>query len=207
MVCRMRSGRRQAGFFYIGLLIALSVVGIGLGAVSEVWFQAQQRERERELLFIGNQIRQAITRYYLESPPANRKFPSQLSDLLEDSRNANKVQHYLRKMYLDPMTNAANWGEIRLAGGQLVGVYSQSNETPIKTVGFALRDKQFVGKERYSEWEFRSALPAANPVLQPNGSYATPGAGGIPQNNTPARQPRPATPTPPGVILPMPRSR
>lgn len=205
-MCRMRNGR-QFGFFYIGLLIALAVIGIGLSAVSEVWSQSQQRERERELLFIGNQYRQAITRYYLESPPANRKFPSQLEDLLEDSRNNAKVQHYLRKMYIDPMTRSANWGEIRLPAGQLVGVYSQSRETPFKMFGFALRDKQFVGKERYSEWEFRSALPAANPVLQPGSSYATPGAVGTPQNNTPARQPRPATPTPPGVILPMPRSR
>ncbi len=202
----MHSGR-QGGFFYIGLLITLAIVGMGLSAVSEVWMQAQQRERERELLFIGNQFRQAITRYYLESPPANRKFPAQLEDLLEDSRNNAKVQHYLRKMYVDPMTRSANWGEIRLPAGQLVGVYSQSSDTPIKTFGFALRDKQFVGKDRYSEWEFRSALPAANPVLSPNGSYSTPGLAPLPQSTGPARQPRPQTPTPPGVILPMPRSR
>ena len=202
----MRSGR-QGGFFYIGLLIAMAILGIGLSAVSEVWTQAQQRERERELLFIGNQFRQAITRYYLESPPASRKFPSQLEDLLEDSRNSSKVQHYLRKLYVDPMTRSTNWGEVRLAGGQLVGVYSQSNEAPIKTFGFALRDKQFADKERYSEWEFRSALPAANPVISPNGSYSTPGASISPPNTGPVRQPRPQTPTPPGVILPMPRSR
>jgi type II secretory pathway pseudopilin PulG len=202
----MRSGR-QGGFFYIGLLIALAIIGIGLGAVSEAWSLALQRERERELLFIGNQFRQAITRYYLESPAANRKFPSQLDDLLEDARNNTKVQHYLRKMYPDPMTRSANWGEIRLAGGQLVGVYSQSNDTPLKTSGFAWRDKQFAGKERYSEWEFRSALPAANPVLQPNGSYITPGAAGPVPNNNPVREPRPQIATPLGVILPMPRSR
>jgi type II secretory pathway pseudopilin PulG len=200
----MRSGR-ASGFVYIGLLVGLAIVGIGLGAVSEVWTQSRQREREQELLFAGNQIRQAITLYYLGSPPANRRFPMQLDELLEDVRAPDKPGRYLRKIYLDPMTNSEKWGEVRLAGGQLVGVYSLSDNEPIKSTGFALRDKDLEEKAHYSEWVFRSPLPAANPLLAPGSSYTAPTTGT--PNPVAPRNPRPQTATPPGVILPMPRGR
>lgn len=199
MVCLMRSGK-ATGFIYIGLLIGLAIIGIGLGAVSDVWTQSRQRERERELLFVGNQIRQAITMYYLGSPPANRRFPMQFEELLEDVRTPDKPNRYLRKHFLDPITNSEKWGEVRLPSGQLVGVYSLSDNEPIKSAGFALRDKDFVEKTKYSDWVFRSPLPAANPTLAPGSNYTAPGAPVKPPGNL---TPRPQTPTPPGVILPM----
>jgi type II secretory pathway pseudopilin PulG len=213
----MHSGK-AGGFIYIGLLIGLAIVGISLSAVSEVWTQSRQREREQELLFAGNQIRQAITLFYLASPPANRRFPLQLEELVEDVRTPDKPGRYLRKMYLDPITGSEKWGEVRLASGQLVGVYSQSDAEPIKSMGFALRDKDFAEKPRYSEWVFRSALPAANPLLAPGASYTGPGAGSQPPpRTTPAGENRPqlptTAPTPPpsttprGFIQPMPRKR
>jgi hypothetical protein len=175
------------------------------------------------LLFAGNQIRQAITLYYLASPPANRRFPLQLGELLEDVRTPDKPGRFLRKIYPDPITNSEKWGEVRLPGGQLVGVYSQSDAEPIKSVGFALRDKDFEEKTRYSEWVFRSGLPAANPLLAPGTSYTTPTTGGQAPSTTPpgpgATRPQPqlqppiAVPTPvpgtapPGFIQPIPRRR
>ena len=60
------------GFVYIGLLIGLAIVGIGLSATSVVWTQTRQREKEEELLFVGNQIRHAITQFYIRSPAAGR---------------------------------------------------------------------------------------------------------------------------------------
>jgi len=202
----MHSGNDK-GFVYIGLLIGIAVVGISLGAVSEVWTQSRQREKEQELLFAGNQIRRAITQFYLASPPANRRFPNQLDELLEDVRTPDKTGHYLRRIYLDPITNTNKWGETRLPGGQLVGVYSLSDDQPIKLTGFALRDKDFIEKARYSEWVFRSPLPAANPTLAPGSSYTAPGARPNLPGSIPPRETRPPTPTPPGVILPMPRRR
>jgi type II secretory pathway pseudopilin PulG len=211
----MHSGR-AGGFIYIGLLIGLAIVGISLSAVSEVWTQSRQREREQELLFAGNQIRQAITLFYLASPPANRRFPLQLEELVEDVRTPDKPGRYLRKIFLDPITGSEKWGEVRLASGQLVGVYSQSDAEPIKSMGFALRDQDFAEKASYSEWVFRSALPAANPLLAPGASYTGPAAGSQPPpRTTPASENRPQLPTttpspsttPRGFIQPMPRKR
>jgi type II secretory pathway pseudopilin PulG len=158
---------KNGGFVYIGLLIGLVVISIGLTAVSEVWHQSKVREREEDLLYIGNQYRQAITNYYIASPNKVRSFPMQLQDLLQDNRSPDKTRKYLRKLYPDPITGQANWGEVRAAGGQLVGIYSQSELKPIKVAGFALRDKEFADKEQYSQWVFRSALPAANPASAP----------------------------------------
>jgi type II secretory pathway pseudopilin PulG len=211
----MRSGeraRREQGFVYIALLIGLSIIGVGLGATSEVWTQSRQREREEELLFVGNQFRQAITRFYLQSPPAGRRFPMTLEELVDDVRAPDKPAHHLRKLYADPMNNGTPWGEVRLASGQLVGVYSQSSGTPFKVFGFALRDKDFLEKDHYADWIFRSALPAANPVLAAGAGYTAPGAApGTNPGTTPGRptapQTRPGTNVPPGFILPTPRPR
>lgn len=212
MAFLMRNGRHPAaeqGFVYIALLIGLAIIGIGLGATSEVWTQTRQREKEEELLFIGNQIRQAITRFYQQSPPAARRFPMTMDELVEDVRAPEKPARFLRKLYTDPMTNTAQWGEVRLPNGQLVGVYSLSDDKPFKVFGFALRDKTFLEKDRYSDWVFRSNLPAANPVLGAGTGYSAPvtaapaaGAGKV----GPVLRPN-NTPPPPGVILPVPRSR
>jgi type II secretory pathway pseudopilin PulG len=197
----MRSGegaRREQGFIYIALLIGLSIIGIGLGATSEVWTQSRQREKEAELLFVGNQFRQAISRYYLQSPAAARRFPMTLDELVNDARTPDKPAHHLRKLYADPMTGDTTWGEVRLDSGQLVGVYSQSTATPFKVFGFALRDKDFVDKEHYADWIFRSALPAANPLLAAGAGYTAPGGApaakpgaspGGPPGSTPGRTP------------------
>ena len=177
------------GFVYIGLLIGLAIVGIGLSATSVVWTQTRQREKEEELLFVGNQIRHAITQFYIRSPAAGRRFPMGLEELVDDTRAPDKPLHHLRRIYADPITGTASWGEVRLPSGQLVGVYSSSTDAPFKVAGFALRDKDFQDKERYADWVFRSALPAANPVLAPGASYSTPAA-------TPGAPPRPPPPSP-----------
>jgi type II secretory pathway pseudopilin PulG len=210
----MASGRRaraQQGFVYIALLIGVAMLAVGLGATSEVWTLTRQREKEQELLFVGNQFRQAITRFYLQSPPAARRFPLSLEELLEDTRTPDKPQRFLRKLYTDPMTRSTQWGEVRLASGQLVGVYSQSRDTPLKSFGFARRDKAMEEKAQYAEWVFRSPLPAANPLLAAGAGYTGPGGSAgatAPLNPAPPPVPRTNnTATPPGFVQPMPRPR
>lgn len=168
--------RAQRGFVYIALLIGLAIIAIGLSATAEVWTLSRQREKEEELLFTGNQIRQAISHFYQRSPPAARRFPLTLDELLDDQRSPDKPLHHLRRRYADPITGNAQWGEVRLPGGQLVGVYSPSAETPLKQVGFALRDKTMADKTQYSDWVFRSELPAANPVQGAGMGYSAPAA-------------------------------
>jgi|APFre7841882724_1041349.scaffolds.fasta_scaffold23133_4 hypothetical protein len=53
------------------VLFMVALLGVSLAAVGEAWQSAVRREREVELLFIGNEFRQAIGRYY-EATPGRR---------------------------------------------------------------------------------------------------------------------------------------
>lgn len=154
----------QAGLTYIGLLIFVAASSFALAATFEVWHTAVQREKEAELLFIGNEFRNAFKGYY-EAKPANvigqpvRKGqrPRQLGDLVSDPRFATP-QRWLRKIYVDPMTGDTDWGLVTLPDGQITGVYSLSDKKPFKTSGFLDRDLEFVGKTKYSDWVFSAKL-------------------------------------------------
>ena len=75
--------RRVAGFTYMTILFIVAIMGAGLALVGEVWHTAAVREKEAELLHVGNQYRKAIQRYYLSGP---RQYPRTLDDLLKDPR-------------------------------------------------------------------------------------------------------------------------
>src|SRR5262245_63821552 len=96
------STRSEQGFTYLGILIAMALFGVALAATGEVWRTAAQREREAELLFVGNQFRTAFMNYYANSPVGKQRFPRTLDDLVEDSRLPVTRRH-LRRIYPDPM--------------------------------------------------------------------------------------------------------
>jgi type II secretory pathway pseudopilin PulG len=137
----------------LALLMALALGGIMLMATVDVWSLTRQREREQELLFVGNQYRQAIQRYYFSAPPGTaRTLPSALEDLLEDNRYPVPVRH-LRRLYPDPITGTVEWGVLRI-GQRIAGVHSLSTKRPVKRAGFAPDDQQFHDKPAYSDWIF-----------------------------------------------------
>jgi type II secretory pathway pseudopilin PulG len=119
----------------------------------EVWAKARQRERETELLFIGEQYRQALRHYYATSVAGQaRDLPTRLEDLLNDNRFPVPVQH-LRRLYPDPITGSDEWGLIR-RGDHIVGVHSLSEATPIKQAGFSKPNASFEGRTAYKDWVF-----------------------------------------------------
>jgi len=148
------AGHSCRGFTYIGLLIAVAFIGVALAAVGTVWSQTRQREKERELLFVGGQFRQAIDQYYENPPPGkNKQFPKKLEDLLQDDRFP-FARRYLRKIYPDPMTGSVEWGLLRGADKSIVGVYSLSDSAPLKTANFDITDAALADKQHYYEWHF-----------------------------------------------------
>lgn len=58
----------QAGFTYLGVLLMIALMGIGLTSVGELWSSASRRDRERQLLWVGTQYAQALRSYYRSSP-------------------------------------------------------------------------------------------------------------------------------------------
>lgn len=163
--------RRPEGFAYLTILFIVAIMAGGLAVIGEVWQTSTLREREAELLFIGDQYRKAIERYYLAGP---RQYPKNLTDLVQDPRQPGTVRH-LRRLYPDPITGKAEWGFVKSPDGGFAGVYSLSEEQPLKSAGFAVRDATFEGKLKYSEWQFifapaaaASAKPPAKPPAAPS---------------------------------------
>lgn len=141
------------GFTYLGLLFLITIIGITLAMASTLWSFAQQREKERELIFIGHQFRHAIGLYYERTPGANKQYPNRLQDLLLDSRYVTN-QRYLRRVYSDPMTGNQDWGLVPAPGGGIMGVYSKSEAVPIKTGNFKVADSALESTKKYTEWQF-----------------------------------------------------
>src|SRR5262245_41939089 len=143
--------RESGGFTYVGLLLGVALAGTGLALVAEIWSTTSKRERERELLYVGAQYRQAIGLYY-ENSPGVKQYPRKLEDLVEDKRFP-AVRRYLRKIYLDPMTGKRDWGLI-MQGDQILGVHSQSRGQPLKVSNFELADATAAEANTYSDWRF-----------------------------------------------------
>ncbi len=165
-------GRKERGFTYVALLILIAIMSVGLAAVADVWHMTLKREKEEELLFVGHQIRNAIIMYYNHTPNGVGRFPANLDDLLLDPRNPS-IQRYLRKIYRDPITNSTEWDLVKGPNGEILGVYSRSEDEPVKKSNFSLIDQGFEGKMKYSEWVFMipggrvPAAPSTNPAGVP----------------------------------------
>jgi type II secretory pathway pseudopilin PulG len=158
-LCPMRS----AGFTYIALLAAIVIIGISLGAAGKYWQNVMLREREEELLFRGDQYREAIRKYYVARPGV-QMLPQSLDDLVKDDRFPQAKRH-LRQKYKDPISGE-DFVEIRdkLKGNRIVGVHSPSEKKPLKQGNFPDLYKDFENKEMYSDWKFLFTLQGAPPV-------------------------------------------
>jgi type II secretory pathway pseudopilin PulG len=179
---------RQNGFTYLTVLFLVAFMGLGLSIAGEVWHTSLMREREAQLLYAGNQYRRAIERYYLSGL---KQFPRTLEDLLKDPRKPG-TERYLRKLYPDPLSGKSEWGIVKAPDGGIMGVFSQSEDKPIKTAGFALVNRDFEGAEKYANWKFvynPAALQVPVPQQLPPGTPAPPA------------QPAPAAGTPPAPAM------
>lgn len=155
----------EAGFTYIGVLFAVALMGVTLALIATVTSQTQQRDKEKQLLFIGSQFQQAIASYYENYPAGQvKQFPKRLDDLLQDNRTPFTVRH-LRKIFFDPFTANVDWGLIKDANNGIVGVYSKSEIKPIKVANFDKEFAQFENQKHYSDWKFIYAAGAQQVVI------------------------------------------
>ena len=158
----------QSGFTYLGLLFAVAILGITLATVGIVWSTQIRREREAQLLWVGDQYRAAIKRYR----SSGGQFPPALVDLVEDPRFPVPKRH-LRRLYADPMTGHVDWQLIMAPGGTgIIGVASSSQDVPIKQTNFDAIDTAFDQAQCYCDWKFMNASlvrwrPAVAPASTP----------------------------------------
>lgn len=161
----------QRGFTYIGVLIAVSLIGLGLGMAGETWRLSVKREKEARLLAIGHEFRRAIGDYYSASPGSVKQYPPNLEALLKDNRYPG-IRRHLRRIYPDPMTRKAEWGLVAAPGNGIAGVYSLSDKMPVKQGNFAEEDAGFENRSSYRDWKFvyrplQADLPASASQSRP----------------------------------------
>ena len=155
----MRAPRypHQRGIVLLAVLLFILVSTLGAGTLVQMHQTQTQREREEQLLFVGDQYRRAIASYYNTIPPgASRSLPQSLANLLDDHRFPTAM-HHLRRLYPDPMTGRADWQLIQ-AGAGISGVSSLSNQPTLKKKGFTKEFTQFEDKNLYSDWKFSISL-------------------------------------------------
>jgi type II secretory pathway pseudopilin PulG len=168
---------RATGFTYLTVMFVIAILLGGLAIVGETWETSARREKEAELLFIGNQYRRAIGLFYDATPGPAKRYPRTLEELVKDPRQP-ATQRYLRKLYPDPLTGK-EWVAIKGPDGGVQGVHSVSEEAPLKIAGFRVRDASFEGAQKYADWKFIHS-PA---VSKPAAAKPAPGAAGTPQPN------------------------
>lgn len=162
---QLRMQQRTDGFIYLWALFAVALAGMVMAGTGQVWKVKSQREKEAELMFIGEQFRIAILSYYNSSPGNSKEYPKSLEDLLLDSRSPS-VKRHLRRIYRDPMTNSDEWGLVEetaastgtVASSSIVrritGVHSLSERKPLKKDKFPERYAKFSDAVAYREWQF-----------------------------------------------------
>jgi competence protein ComGC len=106
IIINQRLMAKRRGYTLIILMIAISVLSIGLLVAIPVWQTQIQREKEEELIFRGKQYVEAIRLYQMKNPGS---FPENFEKLVEEK--------CLRRLYKDPMTEHGEWDVILLYGG------------------------------------------------------------------------------------------
>ncbi|MEO7465045.1 MAG: type II secretion system protein [Nitrosospira sp.] len=170
----------ERGFTYIWMLFAVALSGIVLAGAGQVWQTETRREKEVELMFVGEQFRQAIGSYYESSPGMPKRYPDSLERLLSDNRFPIAKRH-LRKFFFDPMTGKAEWGLIRKPGIGITGVHSLSTRKPFKRANFHERYVTFADAAGYYDWKFVYLPGEAGSTMPQPGSQPQPQPGSEPQ--------------------------
>ena len=150
---RRAQQRHARGFAYLWTLALVAFMGVGLAVGGDLYATAARRDKERELIFIGHEFRNAIGRYYdVNGANGQHQYPLTLEELLKDPRFPNPKRH-LRRLYTDPTSGRAEWGLV-MREGRIVGVHSLTERAPIKQDNFDDDDAGLRLKPRYADWIF-----------------------------------------------------
>lgn len=174
--CPARARRRARGHAFLFTLLLVALLSVTLLVAAELDSTLARRERERALLQVGHEFRQALARYQTgRAGVAAGQYPPRLEDLLLDPRYPYPVRH-LRRVPPDPITGRAEWGLVVL-NGRIVGLHSLSTGTPLKQDGFDPDDSGLRRAGSYRDWVFsyppgRALGPAADAASAPAAGFA-----------------------------------
>jgi len=147
----MKLKKNQRGLTLVELIVAITIMGILVGAAVPLVSLSIRRERERELRRDLWEMRDAIDRYKdmadgqqpgktIQVKLGSEGYPPDLDTLVKGVNIGVKKFRFLRRIPVDPMTGKAEWGMRSMTddpdsdswGGQNVfDVFSKSEATAI----------------------------------------------------------------------------
>ena len=157
----MRVGRwgrvPASGFTYVTVMALVAILSLGLAVAGPQWSEAQRRDREDELLRVGQLYAQAIAAYYESSPGSQKQYPQSLDNLLWDARFVGMRRH-LRRLYTDPMNPGQPLLLLKGTDGTVRGVYSASDREPLRRTSLRFeRMAEIPPATQYRQWAFTAA--------------------------------------------------
>ena len=164
----------QHGATYLMMMFIIVLLSITLIAVTQHWSVVMKRDREAELAFRGNRIKEAIERYVadyeVQKATRSNRYPLKLEDLTK------RPKRYLQAVYKDPITGE-DFALIKV-GKDIRGVRSPSMDTPMDLVTFQ-------GASTYNSIRFEASIAGcgsdpANPAVPIN--CRQPPSSGEPEN-------------------------
>lgn len=144
--------QNDSGFSVLWMMVIIFLLTFIIGHWAQNYMKIQQREKEVELLRIGLIYREAIQKYYTNSPIGISSYPEHLSDLVLDPRVTDRVVRYIRKVEKDPLTGQ-DFILIKNKNNQIIGLHSPSNIKPLQQE-FASEFSFLNRKEAYTDWKF-----------------------------------------------------
>src|SRR5213080_5272147 len=111
----------EGGYALVALLLVMSLLALyALGAAENVRQQAQ-REREKEAIFRGEQVSDAIRSYYrYRGGQGVNSLPTSMDQLLEGiPRGTKKLQILRVSASRDPLSSSGEWKLISPASGDI----------------------------------------------------------------------------------------
>ena len=157
---RPSTPHQQAGFSWLFVLFLLAAASAAGAVVAQRWSDQSSREKERQLLRVGDAYAKALAEYRAASPGSDKRYPQSLEQLLDDTSRFVGTRRHLRTLYADPVTGQADWVLLRDARGDIMGLHSKSEKRPWARVAMKLEFADVGVAERYADWIFTPRLPS-----------------------------------------------
>jgi len=117
----IRNSQSERGFTLVALLLVMSLLALFALAAAENVRQQSQREREKEAIFRGEQVSDAIRRYYTyRGGQGVNSLPTSMDQLLEGIPKGTKKLQILRvSASRDPLSSSGEWKLISPTSGDV----------------------------------------------------------------------------------------
>src|SRR5207245_1380982 len=108
-ICKLQPGER--GYALVSLVLIMTLLVLFAAAAAPNVKQQAQREREKEAIFRGEQVADAIRSYYLyRGAQGVNSLPTSIDQLLEGiPRGTKKLQILRSEAAHDPLSSAGEW--------------------------------------------------------------------------------------------------